>query len=184
LLLFSQGEPGVTDPPQSSAKPEGLLPEQIALVRRHLLDVLSSRAFAGSKRAQEFLQLVVEHALTDPTASLKERMIGAEMFGRPVDYDTANDAVVRVKATEVRRRLVEYYRDSPAEPAVRIDLPVGSYGPGLPGPEPKQRPSPSRFRRTLSICLYLPAISPLLCPRRTLNAAGGSVGGPWSRSLS
>jgi hypothetical protein len=152
LLLFSQGEPGVTDPPQSSAKPEGLLPEQIALVRRHLLDVLSSRAFAGSKRAQEFLQLVVEHALTDPTASLKERMIGAEMFGRPVDYDTANDAVVRVKATEVRRRLVEY--------------------------------SPSRFRRTLSICLYLPAISPLLCPRRTLNAAGGSVGGPWSRSLS
>jgi TolB-like protein/Tfp pilus assembly protein PilF len=137
LLLFPRGEPGVTDPPESSAKPEGLLPEQIALVRRHLLDVLSSQAFAGSKRAQEFLQLVVEHALADRTASLKERMIGAEMFGRPVDYDTANDAVVRVKATEVRRRLVEYYRDSPAEPAVRIDLPVGSYVPRFAWPRAK-----------------------------------------------
>jgi TolB-like protein/Tfp pilus assembly protein PilF len=117
----------VTDLPES--KPEGLHPEQIALVRQHLQDVLSSSAFAGSKRAQEFLHLVVEHTLADRTDALKERMIGAEMFGRPVDYDTANDAVVRVKATEVRRRLLQYYRDSAPESSVRIDLPVGSYMP-------------------------------------------------------
>ncbi|HET8966036.1 MAG TPA: tetratricopeptide repeat protein, partial [Candidatus Acidoferrum sp.] len=98
-------------------------------VRQHLQDVLSSAAFSGSKRAQEFLQLVVEHALADRTDSLKERMIGAEMFGRPVDYDTANDAVVRVKATEVRRRILQYYRDSTPDPPVRIDIPVGSYVP-------------------------------------------------------
>ena len=119
----------MADLPESSAKPEGLNREQIALVRQHLRDVLSSAAFSGGKRAQEFLQLVVEHALADRTESLRERMIGAEMFGRPVDYDTANDAVVRVKATEVRRRLLQYYRDSNPDPAVRIDLPVGSYVP-------------------------------------------------------
>ena len=119
----------MTDLPETSPKPEGFTLEQVALVRQHLQDVLSSSAFSGSKRAQEFLQLVVEHALADRTDSLKERMIGAEMFGRPVDYDTANDAVVRVKATEVRRRILQYYRDSTPDPPVRIDLPVGSYVP-------------------------------------------------------
>lgn len=119
----------MTDLPEPSPRPEGFTLEQVALVRQHLQDVLSSAAFSGSKRAQEFLQLVFEHALADRTDSLKERMIGAEMFGRPVDYDTANDAVVRVKATEVRRRILQYYRDSTPDPPVRIDLPVGSYVP-------------------------------------------------------
>jgi aminopeptidase N len=77
------------------------------MVRDHLKDAFESKAFAGSKRAQDFLQLIVEHALAGRLDSLRERMIGAEMigaemFGRSIDYDTANDAVVRVKATEVR----------------------------------------------------------------------------------
>ena len=57
-------------------------------------------------------------------------MIGAEMFGRPLDYDTANDAVVRVKANEVRRRLAHYYAEEGTEKdEVWIDLPTGSYVP-------------------------------------------------------
>jgi len=99
------------------------------LVRDHLKEVIASRAFAGSKRAQDFLQLIVEHALAGRFDSLRERMIGAEMFGRPIDYDTANDAVVRVKATEVRRKLAQYYQESGKKPAVRIELPIGSYVP-------------------------------------------------------
>src|SRR5437879_6798464 len=110
-------------------KPDGLSPERVCLVRDHLKEVVSSRAFAGSKRAQDFLQLIVEHALAGRFDSLRERMIGAEMFGRPIDYDTANDAVVRVKATEVRRKLAQYYQESGKKPAVRIELPIGSYVP-------------------------------------------------------
>jgi TolB-like protein/Tfp pilus assembly protein PilF len=113
------------DPAEDS---EGLDLGQIGLIREHLRQVLSSPEFAASKRAQEFLQLLIEHALADRTESLKERMIGAEMFGRPVDYDTANDAVVRVKATDVRRRLAQYY-GTVTNPVVRIELPVGSYVP-------------------------------------------------------
>jgi TolB-like protein/Tfp pilus assembly protein PilF len=120
----------VTGLPQSSPRQDRLDAEQIATIRRHLQDILASAAFAGSRRAQEFLQLVVEHTLAERIDSLKERMIGVEMFGRPVDYDTANDAVVRVKATEVRRRLAQYYQDSAGRNAsVRIELPVGSYVP-------------------------------------------------------
>src|SRR6266702_2227208 len=103
--------------------------ERADSVREHLQEVLRSEAFKGGKRAQDFLQLVVEHALAGRLDNLRERMLGAEMFGRPVDYDTANDAVVRVKATEVRRKLAQYYQEAEKKPAIRIELPVGSYVP-------------------------------------------------------
>jgi TolB-like protein len=115
-----------TDP---VSKPDGPSPEAAGLVRDHLKEVIASRAFAGSKRAQDFLQLIVEHALAGRFDSLRERVIGAEMFGRPIDYDTANDAVVRVKATEVRKKLAQYYQESGKNTAVRIELPIGSYVP-------------------------------------------------------
>src|SRR5262250_2333388 len=106
-----------------------LTAEQANLVRSALESVISSDAFAPSKRCQDFLRLVVEHALTGDLDSLRERMIGVEMFGRPVDYDTSNDAVVRVRATEVRKRLAQYYREAAPTPVVRIELPAGSYVP-------------------------------------------------------
>jgi TolB-like protein/Tfp pilus assembly protein PilF len=114
------------DPPGEEG---ALSAEQIGQVREHLQKVLASPAFAGGKRAQEFLQLIVDHTLAGRGDSLKERVIGAEMFGRPMDYDTANDAVVRVKATEVRRRLSQYYLESKTDASLRIELPVGSYTP-------------------------------------------------------
>jgi TolB-like protein/Flp pilus assembly protein TadD len=108
---------------------EEFSPERLGLVRDHLKDVFASRAFAGSKRAQDFLQLIVDHALAGRLDNLRERMLGAEMFGRKIDYDTANDAVVRVKANDVRRRLAQYYQESPKPPLVRIELQSGSYIP-------------------------------------------------------
>jgi TolB-like protein len=113
----------------SSWKADVLSAAQIGLVRLHLRDVVASHAFAGSKRTQDFLHLIVEHALEGEVDSLRERMIGAEMFGRPVDYDTGSDSVVRVKATEVRKRLSQYYLETDKAPAVRIELLSGSYVP-------------------------------------------------------
>src|SRR5882672_3710018 len=117
-----------TDP---VSKPDELSPERIELVRDHLKEVIAGNAFAGSKRAQDFLQLIVEHALAGRLDNLRERMIGAEMFGRPIDHDTANDAVVRVKATEVRKKLAQYYQELTKPPAIRIEIPSGSYVPKL-----------------------------------------------------
>ena len=110
-------------------KPETGDSEHAALVRAHLRDLFDSEAFRGGKRAQEFLNLIVEHALAGRCDNLRERMIGSEMFGRPVGYDTANDAVVRVKATEVRRKLANYYQALRSPPPVQIHLPPGSYVP-------------------------------------------------------
>src|SRR5580700_11760195 len=109
--------------------PEVLSPKQIGLVRDHLKDVTSSHAFAGSKRTQDFLRLIVRHTLEGEVDSLRERMIGAEMFGRPVSYDTGSDSVVRVRASEVRKKLAQYYSESKNDLGVRIELPSGSYVP-------------------------------------------------------
>jgi len=113
----------------SSSGPNGLSTEQVRLIQNHLEEILSSGAFAGSKRSRYFLQLIVERALAGQFDSLKERAIGAEMFGRPIGYDTANDAVVRVKASEVRRKLAQFYSDSVNSTPVRIEMPPGSYVP-------------------------------------------------------
>jgi len=102
---------------------------QVESIRRELERIVSSNGFAGSKQCQVFLQLIVKHALAEEFDQLRERMIGVEMFGRQVDYDTSNDAVVRVRASEVRKRLGQYYAELEGSPAVRIELPAGSYVP-------------------------------------------------------
>lgn len=114
----------------SVGEPDVLNPEEAAAVRQHLEAVLASHAFAGSKRTQEFLRLIVRHALDGEIDALRERMIGAELFGRPVSYDTGNDSVVRVRASEVRKKLAQYYGElAQQEPPVHIELPAGSYVP-------------------------------------------------------
>jgi len=115
--------------PSLAGEPAVPNPEQVGLIRLHLKQVLASHAFAGSKRTQDFLELIVTHALEGEFDQLRERMIGAEMFGRPVSYDTGSDSVVRVKATDVRKKLAQYYAETKEQPAVRIELPSGSYVP-------------------------------------------------------
>jgi len=98
-------------------------------IREELNRVLASHEFRTSKRSQEFLRYVVEHALTGHAELLKERTIGMEVFGRPASYDPSDDASVRVKAGEVRKRLGLYYADQGALDPVRIELPSGTYVP-------------------------------------------------------
>lgn len=72
---------------------------------------------------------MVEHTLTGRTDVLKERTIGIEVFGRPTSYDPSDDATVRVKAGEVRKRLSLYYANVGTHDSIRIELPGGTYVP-------------------------------------------------------
>ena len=98
-------------------------------VREELQRILSGHEFRSSKRSQEFLRYVVDHTLSGAADTLKERTIGIDVFGRTVSYDPSDDATVRVKAGEVRRRLGQYYSGQGATDPVRIDLPAGTYVP-------------------------------------------------------
>lgn len=102
-----------------------------AAVKVHLRSIIASAAFKGSRRSQEFLQFVVERALDHHFDDLKERVLGVELFGRSPSYDTGDDAIVRVTACEVRKRLHQYYVELGRQPEFHIELPTGSYIPEI-----------------------------------------------------
>src|ERR1017187_10351639 len=116
------------------ASTSGALPEG---VRAEMGRVLASHEFRSSKRSEEFLRFVVENALSGHVEMLRERTIGIEVFGRSTSYDPSDDATVRVKAGEVRKRLSLYYAGEGRQSRLRIELPAGTYVPEFRVMEPE-----------------------------------------------
>lgn len=98
-------------------------------VRECLEKILQSPAFRSSGRAKQFLSFVVLRTLEGRQDEIKERTIGAEVFGRTADFETSGDSIVRVNANEVRRRLAQYHTDATEPDPVQIVLPPGTYVP-------------------------------------------------------
>src|ERR1700744_2512891 len=105
--------------------------EDIALLQQHVKEVIEGAAFKGSHRSGQFLQYIVDQAIAGHFESLKERVIGVELFGRSPSYDTGDDAIVRVTASDVRKRLLQHYGRYGATSEFRISLPLGSYIPEI-----------------------------------------------------
>src|ERR1700686_4935878 len=105
--------------------------EDIAVLRKHLKDVIEGPSFKGSHRSGQFLAHVVEQAMAGHCDELKERLIGVELFGRSPSYDTGEDAIVRVTASDVRRRLLQHYGTYGTGSEFRIRLPLGTYIPEI-----------------------------------------------------
>jgi hypothetical protein len=113
------------------------------VVELELQRILESDQFRTSSRSCRFLRHVIGKAFAGEPETLKERVLGIELFDRSSTFDTDRDSVVRVAANDVRKRLREYYRHHP-DSRVRIDLPSGLYVPEievrsepLPGPLPE-----------------------------------------------
>jgi hypothetical protein len=173
---------GQTPKPPSVPASEsvGVEPPNEDLIREELGRVLASHEFRTSKRSQDFLRYVVENTLNGRAEILKERTIGIDVFGRATSYDPSDDATVRVKAGEVRKRLGIYYSDQGAQSPLRIELPSGTYIPefrlahsppgGGPCGEPMAVPTPSKpawirvvtWRRAAGAALALIAVTALI----------------------
>jgi hypothetical protein len=104
-------------------------PVDRAAVQAELERVLCDPHFSSSKRYPSFLRFVVSNTLAGHTDLLKERVLGLEVFGRPANYDTTTDPIVRVTAAEIRKRLEQYYQEAGHDGEIRIFLPSGSYVP-------------------------------------------------------
>jgi len=97
-------------------------------IKEALEDILQSAPFRTSRQCQDLFRYIVEHSLAGSDDSLRERVIGIEVFARVPDYHTAEDPVVRVRAADVRKRLAQYYQAQEREPGRwKIDIPTGSY---------------------------------------------------------
>lgn len=122
--------------------------------------VWSSRHFEKSARIQEFLRYVCERASQEPSTEIHEQEIGHWVFGRPADYDTSQDNIVRVTASQARKKLEQYFATEGAWEATVLEIPRGQYVPifrkrSAAREEPASAPPEPRRQ-------YWPAIRPRL----------------------
>lgn len=89
--------------------------------------ILKSKWLRESSQLSGLLSYVVEETLAGRAAGLKEYSLGLAVFHRPRDYDPRNDAIVRVQASLLRKRLASYYENEGKDSAVRIEIPKGGY---------------------------------------------------------
>lgn len=117
----------MTQARQTEQTPWPQTPGDIESVRAQLERMLQNPLFSHSRRYPHLLRRIVEDSLAGNFDNLKERVLGIELFDRPPDYDTNADAIVRVTAAEIRKRIAQYYHEKDHHKELRIDLPVGGY---------------------------------------------------------
>ncbi|HEY7337558.1 MAG TPA: hypothetical protein VH639_21885 [Bryobacteraceae bacterium] len=98
-------------------------------VHAEVAKIAASAGFAKSERITRFLQFIVEETLAGRGDNIKEYLIGVEVYGRAENYDPRIDAIVRVEATKLRKRLGQYYEGEGREDALVVTVPKGSYRP-------------------------------------------------------
>jgi hypothetical protein len=157
-----------------------LPPDKAEEILRELDRVLANPLFRSSRRCQALLRRITEQTIAGEVDTLKERALGIEVFGRPADYDTSQDPVVRASAAEIRKKLAQYYQEAGHSLETRIELSPGSYlaefhfpAEKLPDPVPavqvpvapvgvtpkKSRVRPAAAISTAAICVMILAVS-------------------------
>ncbi|NWF84498.1 MAG: hypothetical protein HXY18_11785 [Bryobacteraceae bacterium] len=109
--------------------------------RRALLQrVGSSSAFQKSNRLRELLEYVGDRTLSNPDTPIREQEIGIAVFGRAANYDTSQDTLVRVQASQLRKKLQQYFSEEGREEPFIIEMPKGSYSLTFRPREPEAAP--------------------------------------------
>jgi hypothetical protein len=104
--------------------------DKVAL-SQHVYEIVNGEAFKGCERSIRFLEFIVQKAIAGEFDSLKERLIGIELFGRSPSYSTGEDAIVRVTASNVRKRLLQHYGRYGRVSRFQINLPARTYIPEI-----------------------------------------------------
>jgi len=107
------------------AEDQPIVEERRALIER----VAASEHFIRAARLRDFLLYVGKHSLKDGSTEIHEQEIGARVFGRPATYDTSQDNIVRVNATELRKRIELYFASEGAHETLILEIPRGGYKP-------------------------------------------------------
>lgn len=99
--------------------------ERLALIDR----VAGSPHFARSARLRDFLLYVGHESLKAHATEIHEQEIGIKVFGRSPSYDRSQDNIVRVNASELRKRIETYFCTGGVGEPLVFSIPRGSYKP-------------------------------------------------------
>jgi adenylate cyclase len=83
-------------------------------INQHLEMIVGSKHFRQAKSLEKFLRYVVAKKLAGEDCELKEYTIGLEVFHRGQEFDPRTDAVVRVQAAQLRKKLASFYQEEGA----------------------------------------------------------------------
>ncbi len=117
--------------------------------RAELAAVLASRYFRRAPALSRILSYICEKHFEGASASIKEYNIAVDALGRPEDFHSGADTIVRVEASRLRKRLREYYEQEGVNHAVQIRLSESGYLPQFvkveqaPEPPPPADPIPA-----------------------------------------
>ncbi len=100
-------------------------------VREELSRILKSSIFVQSDRLGRFLRYTVETTLAGGAETLKEYLIGTEVYDRKPPYHPSLDSIVRSEARRLRSKLKEYYESVGKNDSVFIYYRPGSYVPAF-----------------------------------------------------
>jgi len=99
--------------------------ERRALIER----VVASNQFSRSARLRDFLLYVGKRSLKEGSPDIHEQEIGIKVFGRSESYDCSADGIVRVNATELRKRIESYFDSTGVNEPLIFEIPRGGYRP-------------------------------------------------------
>ncbi len=91
--------------------------------------IVCSRHINRSARLRDLFVYLCHRVLEDAAEDIHELEVGNKVFGRPQQYDTSADNIVRVHASMLRKRLSEYFEDEGEHEALVIEIPRGNYAP-------------------------------------------------------
>lgn len=105
--------------------------------------IRDSQKFKRAERLRDLLLYIATQSIKAGVNSIPEQEIGEAVFGRSSDYDTSLDNIVRVNASELRKRLDYYFENEGAEESLVVEIPRGAYIPffyrrSMPGEEQGQ----------------------------------------------
>jgi hypothetical protein len=113
------------NPAEGSGLVNGLQPNIRDLVER----LASGPTFGKSSRLRALFLFLCDRKATDPEGTVHEQEIGVAIFNRRPDYSTAEDPIVRVHVSQLRKRLEQYFASEGRDEPVVIEIPKGSYAP-------------------------------------------------------
>ena len=99
--------------------------------RQQLQRILQSGAFRNAPGLQKFLDYVTCKTIDGLSGEIKEYAIGADVFGKPAEYDTRVDTTVRVQANRLREKLKRYYEGEGSADDILLTIPKGHYIPSF-----------------------------------------------------
>jgi hypothetical protein len=109
---------------RNPASPDNFEPERAAVER-----LLASGIFDRSPSLAIFLRYTCGKYFENRADDIKEYNIAVEALGRHPDFDRKRDAIVRVEAHRLRKRLQQYYEGKGAAEPIQIVIAPGSYAP-------------------------------------------------------